>query len=108
MDKSLVLKILEIAINLLVLINVSLTAWCLTQVVDLKSDVAVLQKDTVSAEKALQIWQAIADIKMDISRQGPPAWLVEKVAGIEVKVDKGFDKLEAKLEKIAERSGVQK
>jgi hypothetical protein len=107
-DKSLVLKILEIAINLLVLINVSLTAWCLTQVVELKKDVAVLQKDTMNSEKALEIWQAIANVKMDMSRQGPPAWLVEKVTGIEVKVDKGFDKIEARLEKIAERSGAPK
>lgn len=106
MDKNLVLKILEIAINLLVLINVSLTAWCLTQVVELKSDVAVLKKDTVSAEKALQIWQAISDVKDDIARQSPPSWLVDKVTGIELKVDKGFDKIEAKLEKLSESKGM--
>jgi hypothetical protein len=93
-------KWLEIAITALVAINMALTGWCLTQVVDIKTDLASIKGNRFTSGDGLVVWKEIAAIREQMAKlpdQYPPKWWVERQDKFETDMKVRLDKLEGLL-----------
>jgi hypothetical protein len=104
-------KLLPVFCGALITISISISSWTMKEVVDLRSRVASLEATHVSPSEMLAVWKDIAQAKMEISRntekisalpnQGPPAWFIEQVKGMETRLNTRTDKLEIMIDRNA-------
>lgn len=102
-------KIIPVVFGALCTISISLSGWTLKEVVDLRSKVVSLEVNTIKSDDALQIWKEIATIKQDITKntekigqlplQGPPAWFIEQVKGMESRLTIKQGQMEDKIDR---------
>jgi hypothetical protein len=93
-------KWLEIAITALVAINMALTGWCLTQIVDNKTDLAEIKGNRFTSNDGLAVWKEIACIRENIAKlpdQYPPKWWVERQDKFEADMKSRLGRLEELL-----------
>ena len=96
-------QILQICVGLLLTIGLALNTWVLTQVVEMKADLAAIKSNRFTSNDGLAVWKEISKVKETVSDGVPPKWLLDRLDRMEESISGRLDKLEDRLAKVEEK-----
>ena len=96
-------QILQICIGLLLTIGLALNTWVLTQVVEMKADMAGIKANRFTSSDGLEVWKEISCLKETISDGVPPQWLIDRLDHTDDLIASRLDRLETRLIEIEKK-----